>query len=230
MSIHTYLPHSLIQIAIYLIAIYAYITPATAQNNTKTSIEQSRILIRQEKAEIESSYKEKERLCLQKFVATPCINDAKHQKTKALANIKQKELVLNEQERALKKAKIESKPTKSPTENSQSQTPEQNQSTDAQRNKEEQANVTQLQKQQQKLTQAEAKAKLRVNQTDKKKIESTKKANRRADKGKQESVNAAKYQNKVAAAQARKNAIDERNANRSKPQAAPLPLPSPIPK
>ena len=52
--------HKIISFAIYLIAIYAYIMPATAQNGTLVSIEQARKLIRQEKTEIESNYKEQE--------------------------------------------------------------------------------------------------------------------------------------------------------------------------
>ena len=52
--------HKIISFAIYLIAIYAYIMPATAQNGTQVSIEQARKLIRQEKTEIESNYKEQE--------------------------------------------------------------------------------------------------------------------------------------------------------------------------
>ena len=41
--------HKIIYIAIYLIAMYAYIMPATAQNGTQISIEQARKQIRQEK-------------------------------------------------------------------------------------------------------------------------------------------------------------------------------------
>jgi len=209
----------IIYFAIYLIAMYAYIMPATAKNGTQVSIEQARKLIRQEKTEIESNYKEQEALCLKKFIATPCIDAAKQQKTKSLANVKQRELVLNDEERALKKAKIESKQT-------QSSSKQPIQASDTELNTDKRSNDSQEQKQQQKQSQAQAQAKLRAQKTELKKIESAKKANRRSAKSNQESTNAAKFQNKIAEAQARKNAVEERNANRSKPKAAPLPSPS----
>lgn len=224
--------HKIIYFAIYLIAIYANIMPATAQNGTQLSTEQARKQIRQEKTEIESSYKEKEAACLKRFVATPCIDDAKLQKTKALAQIKQRELVLNDEERALKKAKIESKLTQSPKADSQSQSKQKSKaqqemkSSDSLRNTDESADDAQKQKQQQKQSQAQAQAKLRVEKTEMKKVESDKKANRRSAKSNQESTNAAKFQNKIAEAQARKSAVEERNSNRSKPKSAPLPSPS----
>ncbi len=211
--------HKIISFAIYLIAIYAYIMPATAQNGTLVSIEQARKLIRQEKTEIESNYKEQEALCLKKFIATPCIDAAKQQKTKSLANVKQRELVLNDEERALKKAKIESKQT-------QSSSKQPIQASDTEVNNDKRSIDSQVQKQQQKQSQAQAQAKLRAQKTELKKVESAKKANRRAEKSKQEGANAAKYQSKVAAAQTRKQAKDDRDASRSKPKAAPLPLPS----
>ena len=211
--------HKIIYIAIYLIAMYAYIMPATAQNGTQISIEQARKQIRQEKTEIESNYKEQEALCLKKFIATPCIDAAKQQKTKSLANVKQRELVLNDEERALKKAKIQSKQT-------QSSSKQPIQASDTEVNNDKRSNDLQVQKQQQKQTQAQAQAKLREQKAELKKVESAKKANRRTEKSKQEGANAAKYQSKVASAQSRKQAKDDRDASRSKPKAAPLPLPS----
>ena len=211
--------HKIIYFAIYLIAMHAYIMPATAQNGNQVSIEQARKLIRQEKTEIESNYKEQEALCLKKFIATPCIDAAKQQKTKALAKIKQRELVLNDGERALKKAKIQSKQT-------QSSSKQPIQASDTEVNNDKRSIDSQVQKQQQKQSQAQAQAKLRAQKTELKKVESAKKANRRAEKSKQEGANAAKYQSKVAAAQTRKQAKDDRDASRSKPKAAPLPLPS----
>ena len=211
--------HKIISFAIYLIAIYAYIMPATAQNGTQVSIEQARKLIRQEKTEIESNYKEQEALCLKKFIATPCIDAAKQQKTKSLANVKQRELVLNDEERALKKAKIESK-------QAQSSSKQPIQASDTDVNTDKRSNDSQEQKQQQKQSQAQAQAKLRAEKSELKKVESAKKAKRRSEKSKQEGANAAKYQSKVASAQLRKQAKDDRDASRSKPKAAPLPSPS----
>ena len=126
---------------------YAYIMPATAQNGTQISIEQARKQIRQEKTEIESNYKEQEALCLKKFIATPCIDAAKQQKTKSLVNVKQRELVLNDEERALKKAKIQSKQT-------QSSSKQPIQASDTEVNNDKRSNDLQVQKQQQKQTQA----------------------------------------------------------------------------
>ncbi len=218
--------HYLVNFAMYLIAYYVYITPVVAQNINKYSIEIERKQIQQEKFEIESSYKEMKAICLKKFVATPCMDDANQQKKKALAKIKQRELVLNDEARELKKSKIKNKQPESPIVNSQSQSQSQIQEqirfTDPQLNTEEHAKQKQLQTQEQ--------AKLRVEKTEKKKVESAEKAGERLEKSKQESANSAQYQSKVVAAQARKNAIDEKNANRSKPKAAPLPLPISIPK
>lgn len=211
--------HKIIYFAIYLIAMYAYNITAKAQNGTQVSIEQTRKLIRQEKTEIESNYKEQEALCLKKFIATPCIDAAKQQKTKSLANVKQRELVLNDEERALKKAKIESKQT-------QSSSKQPIQASDTEVSTDKRSNDSQVQKQQQKQSQAQVQAKLRAQKTELKKIESAKKANRRSEKSNQEGANAAKYQGKVASAQSRKQAKDVRDANRSKPKAAPLPPPS----
>jgi len=224
------------QIAILFIAVYAVIMPSTAKNGDQQSIENPRTQIRQAKAEIESNYKEKEAACLKKFVANPCIDEAKLQKKNALALIKQREMVLNDEERASKKTKLESKQLQATTTNTPPQTktnlPSHVTSPQAEVKSNEQANASQknasqIQRQQEKQTQKQsqthAQAKLRAHKAEQKKIEAAKKAAKRANKSAQDSVNAAKYQSKVAAAYKRKSAVEEKNASRNKAKAAPLP-------
>lgn len=53
--------HKIIYFAIYLIAIYAHIMPATAQNGIQLSTEQTRKQIRQEKLKLNQATKRKKR-------------------------------------------------------------------------------------------------------------------------------------------------------------------------
>ncbi len=168
--------------------------------------------LKQEQKSIESSYASKETDCYKKFSVNPCIDKARIERNAALAENKRRELLLNDWKREEKKQNI----LKTPKAISPNSKP----SDDADRKPLTKATIDQK-----KRTNA---AKARVEAADQKKRESQAKANQRATKNILSADAAAKYQEKLVAAEAHKTAVEQKNAGNTKPKASSLPIPKDV--
>lgn len=170
--------------------------------------ERARLALDREK--IQSQFSEKEAGCYKKFAVDTCLKNAHTEKRAALAEIKRKELVMNDLERQKKKTEFDLKMSKHP---------DVNRST---------AGVDNLNRSikssSDEVKQAEM-AKKRAQATSQKRVTSQAKAAQRAEKTKLAGENAVKYQQKIIKADEHKAAAEQEMTKSTKPKASSLPIP-----
>lgn len=185
-----------------------------AQSKTSVSPSEStqREQLKQEQKNIEASYASKEADCYKKFSVNPCIDKARIEKNTAMAENKRRELLLNDLKREEKLQKALKTPESIPP------------------------NSEQIGNAKRKLSSKEIvdpdkrvdSAKGRVETTNQKKRGALAKADQRAKKNALSADAAAKYQEKITAAEAHKTSVEQRNAGNTKPKSLPLPIPKVI--
>ena len=225
-------------LAIFFIAIQAYIMPVTAKNSDLLNASEELAIIKQEKLDIDVNLKKQEALCYKKFAVSSCLKDVKTEAQTALNKIKRRELEIKELQRS---AKAESdlnkkeKPVEKNTANSGAEAavdeptgkakvvkrvkPSRTIQTDAEILSEKSAKDR---------SRAEA-AKKRLDGSNEKLAASQKKTQTRVNKNSQSSANLDKYNQKMLQAEAHKAALEKANLERKKEKSAHLPIPASIP-
>jgi colicin import membrane protein len=246
------IPNTLI-FAIFIIAFQAINTPAAAQiasentvNSTESNFASDLNKIKQEKLAIEAKSKEQEAACYKKFAVSSCLKDVKTEKLAALNEVKRRELELNNQQRSQKAKAVQEKQEKRESSRESSNAASQSkESPDALKsgNSDDSTQTTKSTKSpkigksgldsktrseklpadEQRRVNAASKRAADVNQ---KLAASQKKAQLRANKQSQSSAQAASYAKKLQLAEAHKNDIAQKQAAKTKPKSAPLPIPS----
>ena len=229
--------------AIFIIAINLYITPAKAQIATKKTINtlESTVAtelakIKQEKLAIEAKSKELDAACYKKFAVSSCLKDVKTEKLAALNNAKQRELELNNQLRSQKeKAFQEKKDSKEKSDltnkSKESSASLKSESAENLDKKPKTAKITKAPRTSIEKTPRDEQHRLnaankRVAEANQKLAANQKKAQLRANKQSQSSAQTASYTKKLQQAEAHKNEVAQKQAAKTKPKAAPLPVPS----
>lgn len=179
----------------------------------KTNVSPSEITqreqLKQEQKNIEAIYASKEADCYKKFSVNPCIDKARIEKNAAMAENKRLALLLNDQKREEKQQEVLKTPKAIPP------------------------NSEQIGNTKRKLPSKEIvdpnkrvdSAKGRVETANQKKREAQAKADQRAKKNALSADVAAKYREKITAAEAHKTSVEQRNAGNTKPKSLPLPIP-----
>jgi colicin import membrane protein len=247
--LHTVTVFNIFKIAIFLVAVNVYNTPAAAEivsggaiSTPDSTLTSEMAKIKQEKLAIEAKSKEQEAACYKKFAVSSCLKDVKTEKLAALNEVKRRELELNNQQRSQKAKAVQEKQEKRESSNATSQTKESpdalksgnsDDSTQTTKSTKSPKTVkngldskTRLEKlpadEQQRLNAANK----RVADANQKLAASQKKAQLRANKQSQSSAQAASYAKKLQLAEAHKNEIAQKQAAKTKPKSAPLPIPS----
>lgn len=182
---------------------------AQSKNNALPSEITEREQLKQEQKSIESSYAAKEADCYKKFSVNPCIDKARIQRNAALAENKRRELLLNDLKREEKKQNFQKTP--------KAISPNSKQSDDA--------DPKLLSKEMSDQNKRIGAAKARIETADQKKREAQAKANQRSKKNMLSVDAAAKYQEKLDAAEAHKAAVEQKNTGSTRPKASSLPIP-----
>ena len=193
----------LVMIASSFLIVQAQGTSASAEIS-----ERSRLV--QEREAIESRYNLQEVACYKKFAVSSCLKQVKTEKTAVLIDIKRKELALNDLQREDRKVRINSKKENSTLTNAkktEAVISKPNKSIDLNEKQRENEAASRVD---------EANRKLRISQA---------KAVQRAEKNKLATEQATKYQKKLIEAQEHKVALEQKNANSTKPKSTPLPVP-----
>ncbi len=185
---------------------------AQSQNVIPPSEATAREQLKQERKYIESTYASKETDCYKKFSVNPCLDKARTEKNIAMAENKRREILLNDQKREEKKQST-LKTSKGNSSNSE---------------KIDAANRKLASKEVIDSSKRVDSAKGRVDTANIKKREAQAKADQRVKKNMLSAASAAKYQEKITAAEAHKTSVEQRNAGNAKPRALPLPLPKSI--
>ena len=170
--------------------------------------------IKQERKQIESTYSSKEADCYKKFSVNSCLDKTRSEKNSAVAENKRRELMLNDQKRKEKKQST-LKTSKGIPSNSK---------------KIGDANNKLVMEERVDSTKRINSAKGRADVANKKNREAQVKTDQRARKNELSADSAAKYQEKITAAEAYRNSVEQRNASNTKPKALPLPLPQALEK
>ncbi len=247
--LHTATAFNIFKIAIFLIAIKAYTATATAEIvsgekiNTPDSTLTSEIAkIKQEKIAIEAKSKAQEAVCYKKFAVSSCLKDVKTEKLAALNEVRRRELELNNQQRSQKAKALQEKQEKKESSNAASQIKESPETlksgnSDSAAQTTETKKISRVEKNrrdpkarseklpvddQQRLNAA----KKRVAEANQKQAAAQKKAQTRAEKQSQSASQAASYAKKLQLAEAHKNEVAQKQAAKTKPKSAPLPIPS----
>lgn len=203
-------------ITIFCFLVYVVCNGVMAQSKNNSSSKEitEREHLKQEQKSIELNYASKEADCYKKFSVNPCLDKARVERNSALAENKRRVLLLNDLEREERRRNV----LKSPKVVS----PNLKQDDDA-----DQRLLSKKMIDRNKRIDA---AKARVESTDRKKRESQAKASQRAIKNKLAADSAAKYQEKLVAAEAHKTDVEKKNAGNVKPKASPLPMPKDVTK
>jgi colicin import membrane protein len=242
-------------VAIFLVAIHVYNMPAIAQigikksvNTTDSTLTSEIATIKQEKLAIEAKSKEKEAACYKKFAVSNCLQDVKTEKLTALNDAKRRELAINEQLRVLKdkaaqvkkekteassKAKVLStdlKPDSSENSDSKSKAALKTESTSASTSTPKSEKTARIPKPRAEKLPADEQQRVnaankRVADVNKKLAAAQKKEQLRAKKQAQSNAQAAGYSKKLQQAEAHKNEVAQKQAVKTKPKSAPLPIP-----
>ena len=183
---------------------------AQAENLPLSAEASERASLVLDREKIQSQFNEKEAACYNKFAVDSCLKNAHTERRAALAEIKRKELAMNDLERQKKKAEIDLKISKPPATN-RSTTGAENLNRSAKSSHDE-------------AKQAEM-AKKRAEATSQKMMASQAKAAQRAEKTKLAGENAVKYQKKLIKADEHKAATEQEMTNSTKPKASSLPIP-----
>lgn len=177
--------------------------PLSAEASERTSLALDR-------EKIQSQFNEKEAACYKKFAVDSCLKNAHTERRAALAEIKRKELAMNDLQRQKKKAEIDLKISKPPATNrSTTGVDNLNRSVKPSHDEAKQAEM----------------AKKRAEATNQKMMASQAKAAQRAEKTKLADENAVKYQKKIIKADEHKAATEQEMTNSTKPKALSLPIP-----
>ena len=247
--IHTTTFFFALKLATISIAIYAYNTTATAQMASESvarlpdsSLTSDLEKIKQEKFAIEAKAKAQEAVCYKKFAVSSCLKDVKTEKLAALNEVKRRELELNNQQRSQKAKALQEKQEKKESSKAASQTKESpetlksgNSDSAAQTTKT--TKISRVEKMgrdpkarseklpaddQQRLNAANK----RAAEVKQKQAAAQKKAQTRAYKQSQSASQSASYAKKLQLADAHRNEVAQKQAAKTKPKSAPLPIPS----
>lgn len=183
---------------------------AQAENLPLSAEASERASLALDREKIQSQFNEKEVACYKTFAVDSCLKNAHTERRTALAEIKRKELAMNELQRQKKKAEIDLKISKPPSPN-RSTTGGENIHRSAKPSHDEgkQAEMAKQHAQ-------EASRKMTASQT---------KAAQRAEKTKLAGENTVKYQKKLLKADEHKAATEQEMTNSTKPKASSLPIP-----
>lgn len=222
--------------AIFIIASQAINTLAVAQNETlnidsKLTLELAEV--KQERLSIETKFKNLETACYKKFAVSDCLQDLKSERLLALGDIRRRELAINDQKRQLKADAVYKKSKKLVEKEeipvSASNNPKSTKSEKSNRSENIRALPVPTPKDQTELTdQRHLAAQQRASDLSKKQAASQQKALSRAKKLSQAEEQTAKFNKKILEAEARKRAVEKRDAEKTKSKSAPLPIPSPL--
>jgi colicin import membrane protein len=220
--------------AIFIIASQSINTLAIAQNealniDSKLALELAEV--KQERVSIESKFKILEAACYKKFAVSDCLQDLKSERLLALGDIRRRELAINGQKRQLKADAVYKKSKKLvEKEEIPVSVPNSPKSTKSEKsNRSESIRAVPAPKDQTKLTdQRHLAAQQRASDLSKKQAASQQKALSRAKKLSQAEEQTAKFNKKLLEAEARKRAVEKRDAEKTKSKSAPLPIPSPL--
>ncbi|MEO6293089.1 MAG: hypothetical protein ABIO88_10780 [Burkholderiaceae bacterium] len=168
--------------------------------------------LKQEQKNIEASYASKEADCYKKFSVNPCIDKARIERNTALTENKRRELVLNDLKREEKKQSVLKIP--------KTISPNPKPTDDADRKL--------LSKEMIDQNKRIDSAKARVETANQKKREAQAKASQRSKKNVLSADVAAKYREKLTAAEAHKTSLEQKNAGNAKPKASTLPIPKDV--
>ncbi|MDO8343447.1 MAG: hypothetical protein Q7T48_09635 [Cellvibrio sp.] len=182
---------------------------AQAENLPLSAEASERASLVLDREKIQSQFNEKEAACYKKFAVDSCLKNAHTERRTALAEIKRKELAMNDLERQKKKAEIDLKISKPPVTNRSTTDVENlNRSVKPSHDEAKQAEI----------------AKKRAEATSQKMMASQTKAAQRAEKTKFAGENTVKYQKKLIKADEHKAATEQEMTNSTKPKAASLPI------
>lgn len=181
-----------------------------AENLITESETSERAKLAQERGKVESEYKSKEIDCYKKFAVDSCLKNAHAEKRAALAEIRRKELAMNDLQRQKKKAEFDLKMSK-PVVPNQATTGDDklNRLSKPSYDDGKQADAT----------------KKRAQETRQKMMTSQAKAARRVQKTKLADEKAVKYQKKLLKADEHKAATEQEMTSSTKPKASSLPIP-----
>jgi colicin import membrane protein len=232
--LHTFSVFNIFKFAIFIIAIQAYNAPAVAQiaskniaNSTESNFVTDLNKIKQEKLAIETKSKEQEAACYKKFAVSSCLKDVKTEKFAALNEVKRRELEINDQLRSQKAKAVQQKQEKresSKVTSKSKESPEVLKSRNADKNsREPKARPEKSTTDDKQRVDAASKRAAEANQ---KLAANQKKAQLRANKQSQSSAQTASHAKKLQLAETHKNEIVQKQAAKTKPKSAPLPIPT----
>jgi colicin import membrane protein len=223
-----------LKFAMFIIAIQAInstvmaqITSEIAVNSTESNFSSDLNKIKQEKLVIEAKSKEQEAACYKKFGVSSCLKDVKTEKLAALNEVKRRELEINNQLRSQKEKALQEKQEKRESSKAtikSKESPEALKSGNSEKkSRESKTRAEKLPTDDKQRVDAASKRAADANQ---KLAANQKKAQLRANKQSQSSAQAAGYTKKLQLAEAHKNEIAQKQAAKTKPKSAPLPIPS----
>jgi hypothetical protein len=183
---------------------------AQSQDVASNSDDIEREQLKKDKKTVESSFLVKEADCYKKFSVNACIGKVTVEKNEALAEIKRRELVLNERRREEKSKQYSLKKSKSI-----SQSPGSTGVLNRNNERVDPSKRVDL-------------AKERVESANQKQQTAKMKATHRLEKNKRSAEQAAKYQEKRALAEAHKMSVQKRNSGSTKPTGSSLPIPKSV--
>ncbi len=186
---------------------------AYAENLPLSAEASERASLAIERGKIQSQYTHQETDCYKTFAVDSCLKKANTEKRVALADIKRRELAMNELQRQKKKAEIDLKMSKSATQSrAATGVDHRNRSVKPPLNEDKRAED----------------AKKRAQEANQKMMASQTKAAQRAQKSNRAKERAARYQKKLREAEEHKIATEQKKSSNTKPKAASLPVPKSI--
>jgi colicin import membrane protein len=220
--------------AIIIVALQVINTPAIAQiapeiaaNPTESNFSSDLNKIKQEKLAIEAKSKEQEAACYKKFGVSSCLKDVKTEKLTALNEVKRRELEINDQLRLQKAKAVQEKQEKRESSKATSKSKE---STEALKAGNSEKNSREPKARAEKSPTVDRQrvdaASKRAADANQKLAANQKKAQLRANKQAQSSAQTASYAKKLQLAETHKKEIAQKQAAKTKPKSAPLPIPA----
>lgn len=203
----------------YLLAVLAWPVwaQAPAAQAEADAAEKSRIDTERKAAE--ARYDQQRAVCYQKFAVQDCINDARRKRRAQVDDLNRQEAIINDAERKRRGAaqldRLEQKGELSPDDAAKRE-----QALRSQQDREQRASERAADRQ---AKEAEAVANRRAFE-DKQRAHAQEQA-RTAERRAQDEADRQRYEEKLKKAEQDRAALEERNAKRTKPRAAPLPTP-----
>lgn len=186
------------------------VVAARAENLPLNADVSERASLSREREKIQDLYKVKEAACYKTFAVNACLKREDTDKRIALAEIKRRELVMNDVQRQKKKADIDLKTSQAPIPGRPATGGD---------------NLNRSVRPSLEGAQRSEEAQKRAQEASRKMMASQAKAAQRAEKTKLSDEKAAKHQKKLRQAAEHKTAIEEKRSATAQPKAAPLPLP-----